>query len=62
MSKTIENFYEFICAKLTTLLGSKIPQAQENDSFAVSCTHLELSRECKKEYMKVGESRTEKSL
>ena len=59
MSKPVENFYkssfEFIWAKLRTLQGSKISNAPEKDSFAISDTHLELGRERREDYMKVGE-------
>lgn len=37
------------------MLGNKILNVLENDSFAVSIIPLELRRECKKDYMKVGE-------
>ena len=39
-----------------TLPGSKMSNAPENDSFAVSFIHVELRRDCKRDYVKVGES------
>lgn len=41
---------------MMTMPGTKISNAQENGSFAVSFIHLELRRECKG-YMKVGEGK-----
>lgn len=37
--------------------GSKLSNAPENDSFVVSFISLELRREYRKDYMKVGQSR-----
>lgn len=37
--------------------GSKISNASENDSFEISFIHLELRREHKEDYKKVGESK-----
>lgn len=37
------------------MMGSKISNVLENGSFAVSFMSLELRKECKEDYMKVGE-------
>lgn len=39
------------------MLGSKISNAPETESLAVSFTHLKLRREHEEDYMKVGESK-----
>lgn len=39
------------------MLGSKISNALENNSFAFSFMHLELRKEFKEDYTKVGESK-----
>lgn len=40
-----------------TYAGSKTSNAPENASFAASFMHLELRRQCKEDYMRVGESK-----
>lgn len=39
------------------MLGSKISNAQDNNSFATAFMHLRLRREFKEDYMRVGESK-----
>lgn len=53
MSRLMENFYEFFETN-----WPQISDAPENASFAISFIHLELKRECKENYMKVGEQST----
>ena len=62
MYKPVENFYEFIWAKLPTLLGSKISNVSKNDTFAVSFfIHLELQKEQEEDDLKVEESEGQES-
>lgn len=42
--------------------GSKISSDLENDCFAVSFIPMELRREHKEDYIRVGKSKAEKSL
>lgn len=44
------------------MLGSKISNAPEKNSFAISFMHLRLRTECKEDYLGVGESKARQGL
>lgn len=62
MSTPVENFSKSLFEpKLTAFPGSKISDAPESKSFAMSFIHLELRRGEKEDYMKLRENKPQVS-
>lgn len=61
-SEPVGNFLKDYVSQASNMPESKILSALTNDCFAVPFIHLELRREYKEDYLKVGESKVGKSL